>query len=512
MSNKFNLNGDITRESLEHLDPEDLVELIALAEETEKQANKTKVNYVPNSVQEKFHKSTSFIRALFSGNGAGKTTGCLNEAIWTATGTHPYRETSRIPNTTIIVLDDPFKADTVYITELRKRKWYSLEKLKLDKHGRPYTTEIVFPNGSNIVFMGHEVGEDKWESIQCAGVIFDEPPPRFIFIALLRGMRELGIKPWVAFAGTPRGKNAPWMYRELYRPWKNGTDPEIECFGGSTYQNLHNLESGTIERWKKRFTAEELKTRVEGEFEFLTGRVFPEFHADHHIEKPFIWPMQWPVILALDPHVRKDHHGVLLGVDPDKELHVIKEFATPLAGRRAAEYIIKQCDGFNIRIGICDNYGSMPTTGGEDRKSFIDVFNETSRRLFSKITIRATTRQEKSDDEWIEDMRDWLRLEVDNTGMERPRFHIFSTCVKTIDNFESYIWDEHKGAQAEGKDVKEKPLGTDCDFLMCVKYGIATKPDTIGRVGVVRRSSISKNHPDREYESNGLPTKPWMKD
>jgi hypothetical protein len=50
----------------------------------------------------------------------------------------------------------------------------------------------------------------------------------------------------------------------------------------------------------------------------------------------------------------------------------------------------------------------------------------------------------------------------------------------TIDNFESYVWDEHKGAAADGKDVKEKPVGTDCDQLMCVKYGIATKPDKMG--------------------------------
>lgn len=508
MSNK--VPEVLSREALEGLELEDLAELIVLAEETEKQNQKKKVTYAPNSVQEKFHKSNAFIRALFSGNGVGKTTGCLNEAIWTATGTHPFRQTSRIPNTTIIVLDDPFKADTVYITELRKRKWYDLSKLKVEKHGRPYTTEIIFPNGSNIIFMGHEVSEDKWESIQCAAIIFDEPPPRFIFPALLRGMREQGMKFWIAFAGTPRGKNAPWMYREIYRPWKMGQDKDIECFGGSTYDNLHNLDPGTIERWKKRFTKEELKTRVEGEFEFLTGRVFPEFHADHHIEKPFDWPFAWPCILAIDPHVRKNHCAVIIGIDPDKELHVIRELETSLAGRRAAEFFINGCAGFNIRVGICDNYGSMPTTGGEDRKSFIDVFNETSRRILSRIVIRPTTKAEKSDDEWIEDMRDWLRLEVDNTGKERPRFHIFDNCLKTIDNFESYIWDEHKGAQAEGKDVKEKPLGTDCDFLMCVKYGIATKPDNIGQARVIRRQSGRLYDPNREYESTGY--KPWTKD
>jgi hypothetical protein len=500
--------ANITRESLEGLELEELAELIVIAEEHQRQ-QKDKVAYVPNSVQKKFHKSDAFIRALFSGNGVGKTTACLNEAIWTATGTHPYRETSRIPNTTIIVLDDPFKADTVYLTELRKRKWYELDKLKTEKHGRPYTTEIIFPNGSNILFMGHEVSEDKWESIQCAAIVFDEPPPRFIFPALLRGMREKGMKFWIAFAGTPRGKNAPWMYREIYRPWKFGTDKDIECFGGTTYDNLHNLDPGTIERWKKRFTPEELKTRVEGEFEFLTGRIFNEFSNDKHVEEPFSWPYAWPVILAMDPHLRKNHTAVLIGIDPDKEIHVLRELETSLSGRRAAEFFINGCEGFNIRVGICDNFGSMAGTGGEDRKSFIDVFNEKAKQLGSRIRIRPTTRAEKADDEWIEDMRDWLRLEMDNTGSERPRFHVFNTCLKTIDNFESYIWDEHRGSQADGKDVKEKPLGTDCDFLMCVKYGIAVKPDKLGTDKIISRPKGRIHSENREYESHG---RPWIKD
>lgn len=500
----------ITKEAIENLDPDEIIELILVAEEAQKQAQGV-AQYIPNVVQEKFHKSPAFIRALFSGNGVGKTTGCLLEAIWTATGTHPFRETSRIPNTTIIVLDDPFKADTVYMAELRKRRWYDISKLKVDKHGRPYTTELVFPNGSNIIFMGHEVSEDKWESIQCSAVIFDEPPPRFILPALIRGMREKEMKFWIAFAGTPRGRNAPWMYREIYRPWKFGTDPDIECFGGSTDDNLHNLDPDTIKRWEKVFTESEMEVRRYGKFEFLEGRIFA-FSLEQHVEQSFKWPYPWPVILIIDPHVRKNHVGILLGIDPDKELHVIREMETSLAGSKAARFFINCCNGFNVRVGICDNYGSMPHTGGEDRKSFIDVFNETAKKEGSRIRIRPTTKAEKGDDEWIEDMKEWLRLEADHTGAERPKFHVFDTCVKTIDNFESYVWDEHKGAAADGKDVKEKPLGTDCDYLMCVKYGIAIKPDKIGLDKIMRRTPGRINSYAREYESHGDARKDWQKD
>jgi len=499
-------NKRVSRETLESLSEAELAELILVAEETHRQ-NSPVVKYEPNDIQKKVHKSDAFIRALFSGNGVGKTTACIQEALWSATGTHPYRETARIPNTTIIVLDDPSKADTVYVRGLRHRKWYDTSKLDFQKHGRSYTTEVRFPNGSNWIFMTHEMGEDRWESIECSGVIFDEPPPRFIYIALLRGQREKDMRPWMMFAGTPRGKNAPWMYKEIYKPWKFGTDDEIECFFGSTYDNLSNLDPETINRWKKRYTEQELKTRLYGEFEMLSGRIFDTFDRDHHVEASFPWPYSWPCIIAMDPHVRKNHVAVILGVDPDKEIHVIRELETSLAGRKAAEFFIRACEGLPVRFGICDNYGSMPHTGGEERKSFIDVFNETAIRIESRIRIRPTTRAEKSDDEWIEDMKELLNLVEDNTGEARSRFHVFDSCIKTIDNFESYVWDEHRGATADGRDVKEKPLGTDCDFLMCVKYGIATKPDRIGEDKIISRKPGRLNARAREYESYG-----WTKD
>lgn len=487
----------INRDTLEQLTEDELADMILMADETARQ-KRPRVIYKPHEKQEVVHRSLAFIRSLFSGNGFGKTTICIHEAIWSATGTHPYRESSRIPNTTIIVLDDGSKADTVYLTEMRKKGWYDTSKLKLEKHGRAYTQEIVFPNGSNWLFMSHEMAETKWESIQCAAVIFDEPPPRFIFTALLRGIREKDMKPWIIFAGTPLGRNAPWMYREIYKQWKIHKDPEIECFFGSTDDNLINLDPETINRQKKRFNEKELETRRYGKFEFLTGRIFDNFFRDHHVEKDFPWPYSWPVILCMDPHVRKNHVAVLIGVDPDKELHVILELETSLSGRKAAEFFIRACERFPVKYGICDNYGSMPHTGGEERKSFIDVFNDTAGRLLSRIRIRPTTRAEKSDDEWIEDMKDWLRLETDHTGVDRPKFHIFESCEKTVDNFESYVWDEHKGAQQDGRDQKEKPLGTNCDFLMCVKYGIATKPDKMGADKIYRRY---KKEAPREYES-----------
>jgi hypothetical protein len=494
------------QKDLEALTEDELAELIQAAAQVEKHDTKTR-EYMPNAVQDRVHRSCAFIRALFSGNGVGKTTAAIQEGLWTAQGTHPYRPTGRIPNTVVIVVDDASKAETVYLTELRKKKWYDIERIQIDNEGRSYPQVFRFPNGSEWRFMTHEMADSKFESIQCSGVIFDEPPPRRIFVALLRGQREKGMKPWVMFCGTPLGRHAPWMYREIYRPWRFKQDDEIECFFGSTDDNLDNLDPDTIKRWEKRYTPQELRTRRHGEFEFLSGRIFTEFAREHHVEKDFAWPQGWSCILAMDPHLRKNHVAVVLGIDPDKEVHCILELETSLAGRRAAEFFLSATKHLPIKWGVCDNFGSMAGTGGEERKSFIDIFNETAQKMNSRVRIRPTTKAEKRDDEWIEDMKDWLRLELNTAGQAKPLFHVFESCVKTIDNFESYVWDEHRGVKSDAQEPKEEPLGTNQDQLMCVKYGMALKPDKIGVDKIYRKSRHNPNAP-REYESASA----WRKD
>jgi hypothetical protein len=496
----------LTRHDLANVPKEDLLEILAIAEQMESNAKKINT-YKPNIIQDRVHKSPAFIRALFSGNGVGKTTACIQEAIWTANGTHPTKETSRLPNTTIIVLDDSSKADTVYWTEMLKKRWYDPTKIKREKHGRSYTTEWIFPNGSNILFMTHEMSEDKWESIQCAAIIFDEPPPRFIYIALLRGMREQDMKPWIMFAGTPRGRHAPWMYKEIFRPYKFGQDDEIECFFGSTDDNLHNLDPDTIKRWEKRYSKAELETRRHGSFEFLSGRIFDTFNREHHIVKDFPFPRQWNCILAVDPHLRKNHTAVVLGIDPDGDVYVVRELETSLSGRRAAEFFILACEPYHIRYGVCDNFGSIKLyedAGSDERKSFIEIFNKVAMSMNRpRLCLRPTTRAEKQDPEWIEDMKDWLRLETDREGNVRPKFHVFESCIKTIDNFDTYIWDEFTGRQADvhKDDPKEAPLGTNQDYLMCIKYGLASKPDKIGVDRHYSRRMLTGQA--KEYESRG---------
>jgi len=495
----------IDRDYLETIPEEDLAELIAMADQIATQQRKVTV-YTPNSVQDKVHKSPALIRCLFSGNGVGKTTACINEAIWTSTGTHPYRETARIPNTIIIVLDDASKADSVYIEELKKKQWYDFSKLKLDKKGRSHTQEVLFPSGSKWMFMTHEMAIDKFESIQCACIIFDEPPPRWIYIALLRGMREIGMNPWIMFAGTPRGRHAPWMYKEIFRPWKLQIDPDIECFFGSTHDNLVNLDPNTIKRWEGKFTANELKTRLYGNFEFLSGRIFDGFDPKHHTVKDFPWPRSWPCIIAVDPHLRKNHTALLIGVDNDGDVWVVKELETSLAGRAAARFFIECCEPYTMRAGICDNFGSCDMFDGGDgeKKSFITLWNEECSKLRKfKCMIRPTSNKEKRDDEWIEDMRDWLRLEDG-----KAKIHVFKSCAKLIDNFDTYVWDEFAGRKADAGEPKEAPLGTNQDFLMCLKYGLAMKPQNLINAPRVI-SHREQTGRAQEYESHEAS---WYKD
>ncbi len=515
-------NKKADQDYLDHLaslDESELDGLIVLADNVIANDSRTG-KYEPNVIQQAVHACLAFIRCLFSGNGVGKTTACLIEAIWTCTGTHPYRNTARLPNVVIIVLDDASKSDSVYKFELEKRRWYDPSKLEFDKKGKSHTQEILFPNGSKIVFMSHQMDEEKFESIQAAAVIFDEPPPRRCLVALMRGQREKDMKPWIIFAGTPRGRHAPWMHDKLFEPWENwlengGADPDIRCFFGSTHDNLHNLDPETINRWKTQFTEEELETRVHGKFEFLSGRIFTTFDEKIHAVPDFAWPTRYPVIVCVDPHLRKDHVMVILGVTPDEEIYAIREFNCPLAGRKAAAWFIRilMKSGLNVRAGICDNFGSsdMWETDTEEKKSFIKLWNEEAIRMNRpKYMIRPTSNKEKRDHEWIEDMRDCLRLEQTQEGL-RPKFMVFKSCVKLISNFKKYVWDEHTGRKSDLGEPKEEPLGTNEDYLMCVKYGLAMKPLEIVKAKPIHHNWNSTRYQEHE-ESEYKRKMPWEKD
>jgi hypothetical protein len=315
--------------------------------------------------------------------------------------------------------------------------------------------------------------------------IFDEPPPRHVYVGLRRGGRKKGSKPRFLIIGTPLA--APWMRQELYEPWAKGERNDIDCFRMSTDVNKENLEWEAMESYFRDLTDKEREIRREGHFFDLDGLALSKnFHRDTHLVEAFEWNKEWPCVLAIDPHPTKPMHGVLLGIDPDEYLYVIKEIAAKVSNAEEFATLLKPWyNSHRIVDTVCDNYGSGEMTAGDGRLSFIQSLRDNG------IPVRPTTFQEKSDERFVEKIREVLKPVENNYGQRIPLLRVFDSCRGCITDFENVCWQKHRHMDV----YKPKLELGNRDFLVCIKYALATNPHfTKGRTKIMRRRKMPSTY------------------
>lgn len=446
------------------LTKEQKLELYDAIQEKKRRLKLEEAVYTPNAGQILVHKCTKGTRAVFAGNGSGKTALACNEALFWMKGYNSITQKfTKTPNRTVIVLDHPEKVADLYIPELSK--WTTLNPEHLNKRGKPYISQITKENGSEILFMFHEASPLLFESIEADNFIFDEPPPRHIWVALNRAGRKRGRKPNYLIIATPI--SASWLRTDIYEKWQNGELDDVECFRFGTVVNEANLADGYIERFSAMLSEKERRIRLEGEFFDLEGLALAHlFKRETHAVDDYQWPVDQPVVIATDPHPSKPHIAIMLGVDKDDHLYVIKELRAKQVAREFASTLKEWAKGYRVIDWISDSLGSSEYTGGEGFKSFIQILNEEG------IRIRSTTWSEKNDEDFIERVRDvlYVPVEENNFGVRVPKLRVFSSCHGTISDIENVAWQSYRDFDIQ----KPKLEITHRDYLACLKYALAT--------------------------------------
>ena len=134
---------------------EDKLKLYDLIQKKKEIQKEKRDAFTPHPGQKAVAVSDAVIRFVSAGNGWGKTSYSVNELIWAMEGFNPVKNKyTKVPCTVVVVLDAPIKVADVWRKELSK--WYNLAKLTENKHGHPYVTEWVWPNGSTTKFMFHQ--------------------------------------------------------------------------------------------------------------------------------------------------------------------------------------------------------------------------------------------------------------------------------------------------------------------------------------------------------------------
>lgn len=447
------------------LSRQEKLELLEALEEKAKRDLKRKPKFKPNKGQEPIMASKARWRFIFSGNGSGKTCMLCQELHWAATGYNPItKKASPVPAKIVLVLDAPEKINDI-ITEYRN--WYELPPEWLSKAGKPNYSFIQYPNGSTITVLSHGVEPLKLEGSQWDYAFFDEPPEKYVFTGVTRGLRKKGRPNKVLLAGTPI--TAAWLRMDIYEPWKRGELDHVECFKGSTYDNIENLGEDEIKAFAGTLSATEKQTRLFGDFFNLDGLALAHlWKRDVHILPYVEWQEDWPVVIAIDPHPAKAHHALMLGADRDNRLYTVKHTRKKLTPRQFAQHLKKWSEGFRVIDIVCDSLGSTDSSGGEGFKSFIQVLQEEGLR------VRATTYTEKSDEDFVERIKDALLIpeEPDNFGQQIPKLRVLEGCKEVISDIENAGWQRDKKAQEN----KPKLEISNKDALACLKYALAAAP------------------------------------
>jgi len=161
--------------------------------------------------QRQFHQADHIIRALFPGNGFGKTTAAGTEVNWWATHSHPWLAIKSWPQL-IVWCCETYKQFKLLRSQL-ETTCFDGEGLRFNKVDHTYT----WPNGSMMFLVS---GDSSWTHIQGINpdlVIFDEQPPHALWTEMQ--MRRRGLrKTKFVFAATAT-QGITYMHREIYLPW-----------------------------------------------------------------------------------------------------------------------------------------------------------------------------------------------------------------------------------------------------------------------------------------------------
>jgi phage terminase large subunit-like protein len=206
--------------------------------------------YSPHDKQVQFHESRRNAKLYIGGNRSGKTVGGVNEGIWRATCTHPYRPDLNAigPNRGRVVGVDftngveknlyPLYKQWLYPSALRGGTW----ETAFDKSSKT----LVFSNGSTIEFMSYDQDLDKFSGTSRHWVHFDEEPPKPIWVECMARLIDTEGDYWITM--TPV-EGMTWIHDDLYEPNVDNKDGTCEIIQVSTFENPYLSETSIKDKW-----------------------------------------------------------------------------------------------------------------------------------------------------------------------------------------------------------------------------------------------------------------------
>jgi len=390
------------------------------------------------------------VRLLTAGNQSGKTHCGAVEAAHYALGSHPYR-TVRVPNRGYIVSAASMKEgiEEIIVPKIRSVVGSNdIKNIKNSSQGMP--SKIIWRSGSVTNLMSAEQDDGVFEGKVVDWAWMDEPQRKNIFIGLKRGMLTTGGHLWMTC--TPLDE--PWIYEDIYIPGKEGNDPDIMVFEGSSDENRFILEENK-EEFKKHLTEDELQARWYGKFRHLAGRVIKSYDPAKHRIPSFNIPTHWPVWMSIDPHRGKPHAVLFLTVSPDGIKYICNEIFVNCSIEQLAQHILDVSSQYNIVKRVIDT--SAQEAGWE---------KESAREILERCGVRGLILAQKKN------LKNSGIIMI-NQGFSSDQLFVMEHCVRTHRELQNYIYKKNK---RDHQIVIEEPEKKFDDMMDCLRYTLVERP------------------------------------
>lgn len=422
-----------------------------------------------------FHSAHQKNRWVFGGNRTGKTECGAVEVIYFARGNHPYRHIGKSTTGWVVSLSTKVQRDVAQskILKYLNPEWIDdvvMTEGRKDSYANGVidyiTIKNVYGGLSKIVFKSCDMGREKFQGTSLDYVWFDEEPPKDIYDECR--MRVLDTDGDIFGTMTPL-KGKTFVYDEIYM---NNIDDEVWHEHISWEDNPY-LSAKAVEHLKSTLSSDQLKSRKDGEFLDLGGRVYPEFDENIHVIQPFDVPRDWYDTISIDPGLRNPLSAHWYAVDYDDNVYVIAEHYEK---ERDIAYHSEKIHQ------ICERLGWHTNSNGRIDALIDSAANQTTlagsksvSELFYDFGINVNSKVDKDLFSGITRVKNYLR-----DGNGKCKLFIFCTCENMIRELKGYTW---------GKD--EVPIKRDDHSLDELRYYIMSRPKY--KPAKVEKTAIQKD-------------------
>ena len=466
------------------------LEACKLIEEANHRMNDWAIQHMkPYAKQEAFHLFTNEdgsifrIRGFIAANQTGKTErGCAEDVAyctgrrWWLDEDHPLYRTSRKPMKVLVVSNDfEMMRDNIlpkYIGD-NDHPGFIPRELRVKpikgQHGFVERIPIKFPGGglSEITCKTYKQEVGSFEGRQWDVVHLDEPPPRPIYMAIMRGLMKRRGKMHITM--TPWNEDHPervaWFDQEIIS--------EGLCrFIRLDMDDNPYLDPAEVAAYKRNMTPEERDARAHGLFTHRSGVIYKTFDTNVHViaERQILG--NWERFCVVDPHDRKPWAIAWGAKDETGRIFWYDEWPnTAYENMRSSDMIlddyanlIKEREwehGGTVDIRIMDpNYGRRRSVISDS--TIEDEMGDRGLFFDTEVNDDLTLGHNR--------VNEFLRYNVEEEigpGNE-PGMFFMNNCRNLIHGMRQYLWEEFSAKVDKG--LKLKPRDKFKDFPDLVRY------------------------------------------